>query len=109
MVPQDVMSSYLDGKDVIFYNVELTGHRVGWHHRESRDGHGILWVVALCYDPNNGLLHYVHASTEDRKGDAQYTSEIILKDLAAGGVLTNEQVRGINHRLGTPLKGGVPR
>ncbi|MCK4971496.1 MAG: hypothetical protein KAS77_13255, partial [Thermoplasmata archaeon] len=71
-VPQEAIRSYVGQKHVIFYNVELTGHRIGWHHREARGDHKILWVATLCYDPMNGILHYVHVSTEDRKGDAQY-------------------------------------
>ena len=106
-VPEEAIRSYLDQKDVIFYNVELTGHRIGWHHREARGGHKILWVVTLCYDPKNGILHYVHTSTEDRKGDAKYSADVILGDLAAGGVLTAEQVMEINRSMGAPLKGGV--
>jgi hypothetical protein len=108
-VPQEAIRSYVGHKDIIFYNVELTGHRIGWHHREARGDHKIRWVVTLCYDPKNGILHYVHASTEDRKGDAQYSTDVILRDLATGGVLTDEQMREINNLMGTPLKGGVHR
>jgi hypothetical protein len=106
-VPQEAIQRYVGSKDIIFYNVEHTGHRVGWHHREAKGDHKILWVVTLCYDPKNGILHYVHTSTEDRKGDAQYTADVILSDLSTGGVLNDKQVKEINKLMGTPLKGGV--
>jgi hypothetical protein len=106
-VPMEAIQRFLAVKDVIFYNVEVTGHRVGWHHRHRRDDHEVLWVVVMCYDPRDGNLNYVQVSTEDRKGDPQYSSDVILADLVEGGVLTGEQVAMIRDRMGTLLKGGA--
>ena len=61
----------------------------------------------MCYDPQNGNLHYVHANTEDRKGDAAYTADVILGDLVKEGVLTATQEATIRDQMGSMLKGSV--
>jgi hypothetical protein len=107
-VPRKAIEEYLARRDLIFYNVEVTGHRMGWHHRETRGDHKVLWVVSLCYDPNTGNLNYIHVNTEDSKGDANYTTDAILGDMVTGGVLTRAQEARIRDRMGTMMTGGVP-
>ncbi|UCC93452.1 MAG: hypothetical protein JSW25_01945 [Thermoplasmata archaeon] len=106
-VPPETIRRYIADKDVILYNVEHNGHRVGWHYTVSREDAKVLWVVTMSYDPRNEVLHYANAVTQDRKGDARYTADVILSDLVKGDVITEGQATGIREGIGRPLTGGA--
>ncbi len=111
-IPIDVRSTpekikaYLAEKQVTYHNVELTGHRVSWYHKEPKDDDKIFYTMTLCFDAREGHLHYVHANTEDRKGDAFFTVEWLQRELVDSGLITKAQDRHIRERLGLPKGGG---
>jgi hypothetical protein len=111
-MPIDVRSTpkrikkYVDSKDLMFHNVELTGHRVSWYHKQIRGGDKIFYTITLCYDAQLGHIHYIHANTEDKSGDAKFTSNFILKELRDSGLINNKQETHIRGRMGFSTKGG---
>ncbi len=111
-VPIDVRSTpekikaYLAGKQVTYHNVELTGHRVSWYHKQPKDDDKIFYTVTLCFDAREGHIHYVHANTEDKKGDAFFTVEWLQRELLESGLISKAQDRHIRERLGLPAGGG---
>jgi hypothetical protein len=111
-IPIDVRSTperikaYLAEKQVTYHNVELTGHRVSWYHKEPKEDDKIFYTMTLCFDAREGHLHYIHANTEDKKGDAFFTVEWLQKELVGSGLITSAQDRHIRNRLGLPTKGG---
>jgi hypothetical protein len=112
-IPIDVRSTperikaYLAEKQVTYHNVELTGHRVSWYHKQKKEDDEIFYTMTLCFDARLGHLHYVHANTEDKKGDAFYTVEWLQDELMRSGLINKDQDRHIRSRLGLPLEGGA--
>lgn len=111
-IPIDVRStpekikSYLSKKQVTYHNVELTGHRVSWYHRQDRDGDEVFYTLTMGFDALQGHIHYLHANTEDKKGDAFYTTEWIERELIESGLISKEDDEHIRHRMGLPAGGG---
>jgi hypothetical protein len=111
-IPIDVRSTperikaYLAEKQVTYHNVELTGHRVSWYHKEPKEDDKIFYTMTLCFDAREGHLHYIHANTEDKKGDAFFTVDWLQKELVSSGLISSAQDRHIRKRLGLPAKGG---
>jgi hypothetical protein len=107
-VAKGSIEAFVARKDVVFHNVEVTGHRVGWHHREGAGDDTILYVMTIAYDPERGLLRYYHANTEDRRGVAALTTDLVMQDLLDGGLITEDDELRIRRRMGFPKgKGGV--
>jgi hypothetical protein len=111
-IPIDVRSSpeeikaFLAQKHITYHNVEITGHRVSWYHNQEREDDKIFYTVTLCFDARDGHLHYIHANTEDKKGDAFYTTEWVQSELLSSGLITKEQDEHIRRRMGLPVGGG---
>ena len=88
------------------HNVEITGHRVSWYHKEHREDDKIFYTLTMGFDPQAGHIHYIQASTEDKKGDARFTTDFIHRELRDAGLITAKQDRYIRRRMGFPAKGG---
>jgi hypothetical protein len=105
-IPIDVRSipkrikKYINSKDLMFHNIELTGHRVSWYHKQKKDDDEIFYTITLSYDAQLGHIHYVHANTEDKAGDAEFTTNFILKDLREAGLINAKQEMHIRERMG---------
>jgi hypothetical protein len=105
-IPIDVRSSpekvskYVQSKDLMFHNIELTGHRVSWYHKEPKGDDKIFYTITLAYDAKLGHLQFIHANTEDKAGDAIFTTNFILKDLMRNGLITKAQEEYIRNRMG---------
>jgi hypothetical protein len=111
-IPIDVRSTpekikkYVDSKNLMFHNIELTGHRVSWYQKQKRDDDEIFYTISMCYDAQLGHIHYLHATTEDKKGDAMFTTNFILKELINKELITKKQETHIRNRMGFPFTGG---
>jgi len=111
-IPIDVRSSpdkikaYLATKAVTYHNVEITGHRVSWYHKQEKGDDKVFYTVTLCFDAKEGHLFYIHANTEDKKGDAFFTTEWVQNELLASGLITKAQDKHIRERMGLPSGGG---
>ena len=111
-IPIDVRSTtekikaYLADKAITYHNVELTGHRVSWYHKQPKGDDKVFYTITLCFDARDGHLHYIHANTEDKKGDAFFTSEWIQNELLTSGLITKAQDEHIRARMGLPAGGG---
>jgi len=105
--PQKIQK-YVDSKDVVFHNVEVTGHRVSWYHKEPKGDDKIFYTLTMAYDLSLGHVVYVHANTEDKKGDALFTSNFLLKDLKDSGLITEKDEAHIKKRMGlNTMTGGA--
>jgi len=102
----DRIKAYLSEKQVTYHNVELTGHRVSWYHKQKKEDDEIFYTMTLCFDAREGHIHYVHANTEDNKGDAFFTVDWLQKELLRSGLINEAQDRHIRERLGLPSGGG---
>jgi len=60
----------------------------------------------LNYNLAKGHIHYLQAFTEDKKGQAQFTVDFVLRDLEAQGLLNSGQVRRVKRRMGLTARGG---
>ena len=111
-IPIDVRSSpekikaYLAQKQVTYHNVEITGHRVSWYQKQPKEDDKIFYTVTLCFDARDGHLHYIHANTEDKKGDAFFTTDWVQNELLTSGLITKAQDEHIRTRMGLPTGGG---
>ena len=111
-IPIDVRSTaerikkYVDSKDLMFHNIELTGHRVSWYHKQKKGEDNIFYTITLCYDAQLGHIHYLHANTEDKKGDAIFTTAFLLKELSDAGLINKKQEAHIRSRMGFSTQGG---
>jgi hypothetical protein len=105
-IPIDVRSSpqkikrYVNSKDLMFHNIELTGHRVSWYHKQKKDDDEIFYTLTLSYDAQLGHIQYVHANTENKDGDAEFTADFIIKDLKNNGLINPKQEKHIRARMG---------
>jgi hypothetical protein len=111
-IPIDVRSSpekiksFLSEKQVTYHNVEVTGHRVSWYHRQKRDGDEIFYTLTMGFDARKGHIHYLHANTDDKKGDAFYTVDWVQKELIESGLISKKDDEHIRYRMGLPVEGG---
>ena len=111
-VPIDVRSTterikaYLSEKQITYHNVELTGHRVSWYQKQKKEDDEIFYTMTLCFDAREGHIHYVHANTEDKKGDAFFTVDWLQNELLRSGLINEAQDKHIRERLGLPSGGG---
>jgi hypothetical protein len=94
------VSKYVRSKDLMFHNIELTGHRVSWYHKEPKGDDKIFYTITLAYDAKLGHLQYIHANTEDKSGDADFTTNFILRDLKINGLISKDQEEHIRSRMG---------
>ena len=100
------LQAYLDSKELTYHNVEITGHRVSWYHKEEKGEDKVFYTLTMSYDPRVGHLHYIQVNTEDKKGDAQFTTDFIHRELLEAGLITPKQERYIRNRMGFPAAGG---
>lgn len=111
-IPVDIRSSpkkikkYVDSKDLMFHNIELTGHRVSWYHKQKKGEDKIFYTITLGFDAQLGHIHYIHLNTEDKKGDAKFTTNFILKELSDAGLINKKQEAHIRSRMGFSTRGG---
>jgi hypothetical protein len=111
-IPIDVRSTperinaYLDTKARTYHNVEITGHRVSWYHKAPKEEDEIFYTITMAFDPRVGHIHYIHANTEDKKGDALFTIDFIQNELLAAGLISKAEDRYIRGRMGFPVGGG---
>ncbi len=111
-IPIDVRSTpekikaYLAEKSITYHNVEITGHRVSWYHKQEKGDDKVFYTVTLCFDAKDGHLFYIHANTEDKKGDAFFTTEWVQSELLTSGLITKAQDEHIRARMGLPAGGG---
>lgn len=111
-IPIDVRSTpekinaYLGPKERTYHNVEITGHRVSWYHKAPKGEDNIFYTLTMAFDPRVGHIHYIHANTEDKKGDALFTIDFIQNELLAAGLITKAEDRYIRGRMGFPVGGG---
>jgi hypothetical protein len=73
----------------------------------ERDEDEIFYTITLYYNLREGHLDYIHINTEDKPGDAQFTTDIILKELRDNNLITKKQEAHIRNRMGFPAGGGV--
>lgn len=105
-IPIDVRSStekinkYLATKSLTYHNVELTGHRVSWYQKMKNGEDDAFYTVTFAFDPRNGHVHYIHANTEDKAGNAEFTTEWVQKELLDAGLITAKQDMHIRERMG---------
>jgi len=99
------IQQYIDSKNVVFHNVELTGHRTSWYHKEKKGEDTIFYTLTMCYDMRLGHIYYMHATTEDKKGDAMFSADFLLKDLQVHGLISKKDERYIKKRMGFPIEG----
>jgi hypothetical protein len=102
----DRIKKYLDAKDLIFHNVELTGHRVSWYHKQPKGDDKIFYTMTMCFDAQQGHLHYIHANTEDKKGDAKFTANFILDELMDNNLISKREKKRIRNNMGVAVLGG---
>ena len=111
-IPIDIRSTpskiahYLANKDVVFQNVELTSHRTSWYHKEKKDEDELFYTLTMRYDLRVGHIEYLHATTENKAGDAQFTTDFLLRDLMENGLISLKQGRHIRRRMGFLTEGG---
>lgn len=101
----DKIQKYIDSKNIMFHNVELTGHRTSWYQKQPKGDDKIFYTITMCHDLRQGHVHYVHANTEDKKGDADFTTNFLLKELRDGGLISSRQETHIRERMGFPAGG----
>jgi len=112
-IPIDVRSTpakikkYLDSKDIMFQNVELTSHRTSWYHREMKGEDEMFYTVTMSYNLRVGHIHYLQAITENKGGEAWFTTDFLLKDLLQNDLITEKQEDYIRNRMGFSSEGGV--
>ena len=56
------IQQYIDSKNVVFHNVELTGHRTSWYHKEKKGEDTIFYTLTMCYDMRLGHIYYMPVS-----------------------------------------------
>jgi hypothetical protein len=111
-IPIDVRStpqkiqSYIDKKQVTFHNVEITGHRISWYQKEPKGDDKIFYTMTMACDLKTGHVHYIHANTEDKKGDALFTTNFLLKEMKEAGLISKKDEKYITERMGFELEGG---
>jgi hypothetical protein len=111
-IPVDVRSTpdrireYLAEKKITFHNVELTGHRVSWYHKQPKEEDEIFYTLTMAFDASQGHIYYMHANTEDKKGDAAFTTDWIQKEMVSSGLISKKDDAHIRSRLGLPKGGG---
>ena len=111
-IPIDVRSTskkikeYIDSKQVTFHNIEPTGQRTSWYQKQPRGSDKIFYTMTMCYDMKHGHIHYLHANTENKKGDAYFTTDFILNDLKNNKLITAKQEEYIKNRMGFDYMGG---
>ncbi len=111
-IPIDVRSTpekikaYLADKQITFHNVELVGHRISWYHKQERDDDKIFYTMTMGFDAKEGHLYYIHANTDDKKGDAFFTTEWVQKELLDADLISKADDRHIRERMGLPAGGG---
>lgn len=98
--------SYIETKEVMFYNVEPIGHRTSWYHKEPKGEDKIFYTLTMEYDLRKGHLRFMQANTENKKGDARFTVDFLLKDLESNGLLNSHQVQKVKARMGLVSRGG---
>ncbi len=107
-IPIDVRSTpervkkYVDSKNLTFHNVEITGHRVSWYHKQKKGNDEIFYIMTMCFDAQLGHVHYIHANTEDKAGDAIFTSNFILNELLENKLISKKDEAHIRTRMGFP-------
>jgi hypothetical protein len=79
---------------------------VSWYHKEPKGDDKVFYTVTLCFDAKDGHLFYIHANTEDKKGDAFFTTEWVQSELLTSGLITQAQDEHIRARMGLPAGGG---
>ena len=110
-IPIDVRSTperiqrYLDSKDIMFQNVELTSHRTSWYHREMKGEDELFYTITMNYDLRFGHIRNLQAITENKEGKAWFTTDFLLKDLKKFGLITDKQETHIRNRMGFPSEG----
>jgi hypothetical protein len=102
----EMIREFLGSKTLIMYNIETTSHRVAWHHEEKVGDNIVFFVLTLCFDPLNGHIHYLHATTENRSGTMKLTVAMSLRILLKEMLLTRRQVNEIKRRMGFDSKRG---
>jgi hypothetical protein len=108
-IPIDVRSTpeaitkYVKSKDLMFHNIELTGHRVAWYQKEKKGDDNIFYTITLAYDAKLGHIQFIHANTEDKAGDAAFTTNLILRDLINNNLITKAQEEHIRERMGMTI------
>ncbi len=103
--PENI-KKYIDSKQVVFHNVEPTSQRTSWYHKEPKGDDKIFYTLSMCYDMKLGHIYYIHASTEDKKGDAYFTTDFLFNDLNKHDLLTLKEEKYIRKRLGFETSGG---
>jgi hypothetical protein len=112
-IPIDVRSTterinkYLATKSLTYHNVELTGHRVSWYQKMKNGEDEAFYTMTFAFDPRNGHVHYIHANTEDKAGNAEFTTEWVQKELLDAGLITPKQDAYIRERMGFAVRKGV--
>ena len=104
-VPPDKIKKYLEDKDLTYHNVEITGHRVSWYHKQERDEDEIFYTITLSFDLKQGHLQFIQVNTEDKNGDAQFTTDFIMKELRDNNLIDHKQEKHIRNRMGIPPGG----
>ena len=99
------IQQYINSKNVMFHNVELTGHRTSWYHKQKKGEDSIFYTLTMCYDMRLGHIYYMHATTEDKKGDATFTANFLLQDLREHGLISRKNETYIKERMGFPIEG----
>jgi len=112
-IPIDIRSTpekiqrYLDSKDIIFQNVELTSHRTSWYHKENKGKDELFYTLTMCYDLRLGHINYLHANTENKSGGARFTTDFLINDMMESRLITKEQETHIKQRMGFSNGGGA--
>jgi hypothetical protein len=112
-IPIDIRSTpakikkYLDAKDIMFQNVELTSHRTSWYHREMVGEDELFYTMTMSYDLRAGHINFLQAITEDKSGKASFTTEFLLRDLREHDLISRKQEAYIRGRMGFPTEGGM--
>jgi hypothetical protein len=83
----------------------VTGHRFSWYQKEPRGDDKIFYTMTMGCDMRNGHIHYIHANTEDKKGDAKFTSDFLIKELLGAKLIKKREAKHILERMG--FKGGA--
>ena len=100
------INKFLDSKQVTYHNVEPTGQRTSWYHKEPKGDAKIFYTLTMCYDLKLGHIYFLHANTEDKKGDAMFTTDFLLKDLKDNGLISEKNETYIKNRMGFNITGG---
>ena len=66
----------------------------------------IFYTLTMSYDMKLGHIIYMHANTEDKKGNANFTTNFILNDLKENGLISEKQESYIKDRMGVNICGG---